>query len=574
MKVSRPWKEVTNLEADLQREIERLRGIVEGLNDRIVRGQLKEERILNEFSSMNNELVTLQRKLAKSNAEMEKAVREAQHANEAKNRFLAMISHEFRTPMNGILGMTELLRGSALNEEQQAWTALIDESAGELLGMVNDLLDLSKSEAGALDIEIKPFEPRTVVAHVVQLLQPKAGAKRNRIEYDIDYSVPSTLQGDPTRIRQILINLIHNANTFTEDGEIRVVVRAASGSPDRVRFEIRDTGIGISEENIVKLFKPYAQTEAGKAKEGTGLGLMICKSLVDTMEGEIGVFSRERSGSTFWFEINLPPEKELPGAGAALHAVPSFGTSGEGISVLVAEDNPINNRVIRIQLKKLGLESVDVAENGRDAVEAFRSRPYALILMDKQMPVMDGIEATLRIRELERDEMRSPIPIVALTGVSVESEREECLQAGMNDFLGKPVSIESLGSMLEKWMPRASDRAIDEAVVRELIELDEGEEPDIFRSLLTVYEEEAPEKLARLEQCVRAGDCEQGLRVAHNLKSGSLSLGVHYLAKLLENVERALRENRTQDARDVLPRLNGAYEAARAELRRHARIAP
>lgn len=559
-----------NLEADSQREIERLHAVIEGLNDRIVRGQMKEERILNEFSSMNNELVTVQRKLAKSNSEMENAVREAEKANEAKNRFLAMISHEFRTPMNGILGMTELLRGSALGDEQKVWTELIDESATELLGMVNDLLDLSKSEAGALDIEVKPFNPRTVVAHVVQLLQPKAEAKRNVIEYEIDASVARKLNGDPTRIRQILINLVNNANTFTENGKIRVLVRAASHNTDIVRFEIQDSGIGISRENIVKLFKPYAQTEAGKAKDGTGLGLMICKSLIDTMKGEIGVLSREQSGSTFWFEIKLPPEEAPQSSGASLHAVPSFGISGKEVPILVAEDNPINNRVIRMQLKKLGLESVEVVENGKDAVDAFLNRPYSLILMDKHMPVMDGTEAARAIRELEQSEMRSPIPIIALTGGSIDSEREECLQAGMNDFLGKPASIESLKAMLEKWIPQDSNHALDLVIVQDLIGLDEGEEPEIFRSLLEIYEQETPEKIARLDELICADDCEQGMRVAHSLKSSSLSLGVHYFVKLLEKIEQALREGRSDQARDVLPRLTGAYEAACTELHRLA----
>ncbi|NGZ75567.1 ATP-binding protein [Saccharibacillus alkalitolerans] len=560
------------MEAELQREIERLRAIVEALNDRIVRGQLKEEQILNEFSSMNNEMVTLQRKLAKSNAELEEAVKEAERANEAKNQFLAMISHEFRTPMNGILGMTELLRGSALGEEQRSWTGLIEESAESLLGMVSDLLDLSKSEAGMLDIEEKTFDLREVVTHAVQLLQPRAGAKCNRIECDIDASVASSLKGDPTRIRQILINLINNANTFTENGTIRVTVRPASSGSDLLSFEVRDSGIGISQPNIEKLFKPYSQTEAGKAKAGTGLGLMICKSLVEAMQGEIGVVSREGEGSTFWFRLALPaasvPTHE--GSSASLRAVPVFGAPGGEIPILVAEDNPINSRVIRMQLKKLGLDAVEVVGDGKEAVAAFLSRPYAVILMDKHMPVMDGPEAARRIRELERDEMRRPIPIIALTGDSLESEKEVCRKAGMNDFLGKPVSMEALGSMLQKWLPRASDKALDSQVVREIIELDEGEEPEIFRALLETYEEETPGKLERLERFVLEGDCIKGMRAAHDLKSGSLSIGVHYFANLLETIEHALKDGDTDTARDVLPKLNGAYEAAREELHRFA----
>ncbi|GGN90775.1 ATP-binding protein [Saccharibacillus kuerlensis] len=558
------------MEVDLQREIERMSSVIEELNDRIVRGQVQEERILNEFSSMNNEMVTLQRELAKSNAKLEEAVHEAKRANEAKNYFLAMISHEFRTPMNGILGMTELLRGSVLTEEQRTWTGLVEESASSLLGMVNDLLDLSKSEAGALDIEEKPFDLREVVTHAVQLLQPRAKGKGNMVECEIDDSIAQALSGDPTRIRQILINLINNANTFTENGKIRISVHPGAAGPNIMRFEIRDSGIGISQEGIEKLFKPYSQTEAGKAKEGTGLGLMICKSLVESMKGEIGVFSREGEGSNFWFQITLPPAEVPESDGASLRAVPVFGTPGMEIPILVAEDNPINSQVIRMQLKKLGLNSVEVVGDGQEAVSAFLSRPYAVILMDKHMPSMDGPEATRKIREIERGEMRRPIPIIALTGDSLDSEREVCLQAGMNDFLGKPVSMDSLGSMLQKWISKNSEKALDSQVIREIIDLDEDGEPEIFRSLLLAYEEETPKKLAQLEMLVLQGDCKQGMYAAHDLKSGSLSIGIDYFAKLLETIEHALREERTEEARDVLPKLYGAYEAAREELHRFA----
>ena len=559
-----------SLEVEDKNEIQRLHAIIEKLNDRIVRGQMKEEKILNEFSSMNNELVTLQRQLAKSNGELEKAVREAQRANDSKSRFLAMISHEFRTPMNGILGMTELLRESPLAAEQRGWTDLIEESASELLGMVNDLLDLSKSDAGALTIEEKPFDLRLVVEHVVQLLQPKAESKRNTIKAEFEPSIAGMLSGDPTRIRQILINLINNANTFTESGTIQVAVYPLPGYRGKVRFEIRDSGIGISQANIDTLFKPYAQTQAGKAKEGTGLGLMICKSLVKSMEGEIGVFSREDTGSTFWFELNLPETDEPKESGTVLYAVSDQVPIAANMNILVAEDNAVNGRVIRMQLKKLGLESVDVAENGEAAVAAFRSGSYGLVFMDKQMPVMDGTEAARAIREFERDEMRRAVPIVALTGESTESEREACFAAGMNDFLSKPINVETLKAVLQKWMPKNSRQALDPDVVRELIELDEGNDPEIFRSLLEVYEEETPAKLLQLEAAVLAGNLEQAMRTAHSLKSGSLSLGVHYFSELLEQIEQRLKAGRAEQAKDMLPGLNGAYEAACAELHRFA----
>ncbi|OWR27099.1 hybrid sensor histidine kinase/response regulator [Saccharibacillus sp. O23] len=558
------------MDVDPQQEIESLRAIVENLNDRIVRGQLQEEKILNDFSAMNSELVTLQRELARRNAELQEALREAERAGEGKSRFLAMISHEIRTPMNGILGMTELLQSSSLSEEQRGWTALIEESASALLGMVNDLLDLSKIEAGVLDIEEKPFDLREVTAHAVQLLQPRAAAKRNVIRYEVDAAIAERLNGDATRIRQILINLINNANTFTKNGFIRLSVRPVLGRTDTFRFEVSDSGIGISAANIDKLFRPYSQTEAGKAESGTGLGLTICKSLVEAMKGRIGVLSREGEGSTFWFELPLVPLEEEKAPGAALHMISTFGADEADLPILVAEDNPINRQVIAMQLGKLGLRAVEIVHDGQEAFAAFLSRPFALILMDRHMPDSDGVETTRRIRELERSEMRRPIPIIALTGDSLETERQICAEAGMNDFLAKPVGLEALGATLRRWIPRASEQALNPEVVREILELDDGGEPEIFRTLLEVYERETPNKLIELERLVLTGETEEGMRTAHNLKSGSLTLGVHYFAKLLQQIENSLRESRAEEARDVLPKLWGAYDAACSELRRFA----
>lgn len=290
-------------------EIQRLRRTIEQLSDQMIRSKEQEERILAEFSDMNNELVTLQRLLAKNNNSLEAARQQAVDAGESKNAFIAGISHDFRTPLNGILGMAEMLKLSPLSEEQETSVSVIQDAAKLLLKLIQDLLDLSKLEAGQMRLERGEVDLQETINYIVRLLEPQVRKNGNRLSVDCDPGISNLLEGDSTRITQILINLIQNANKFTSEGSVQIRVTLSKDDVNKqiIRFEVEDTGIGISEEDQTQLFQPYVQTERGRSREyeGTGLGLSICRSLVILMEGEIGVESQEGEGSTFWFELAL-----------------------------------------------------------------------------------------------------------------------------------------------------------------------------------------------------------------------------------------------------------------------------
>lgn len=290
-------------------EIQRLRRTIEQLSDQMIRSKEQEERILAEFSDMNNELVTLQRLLAKNNNSLEAARQQAVDAGESKNAFIAGISHDFRTPLNGILGMAEMLKLSPLSEEQETSVSVIQDAAKLLLKLIQDLLDLSKLEAGQMRLERGEVDLQETINYIVRLLEPQVRKNGNRLSIDCDPGISNLLEGDSTRITQILINLIQNANKFTSEGSVQIRVTLSKDDVNKqiIRFEVEDTGIGISEEDQTQLFQPYVQTERGRSREyeGTGLGLSICRSLVILMEGEIGVESQEGEGSTFWFELAL-----------------------------------------------------------------------------------------------------------------------------------------------------------------------------------------------------------------------------------------------------------------------------
>ncbi len=532
--------------------------------------------------------------LRKEKARSDELAEQAMQSSVAKGQFLANMSHEIRTPMNGIIGFLTFIEQKAYKNEMEMMQYVNNakNSAVTLLDILDDILDLSKLESGRFKLEETEFNLRKIVQEAISIITPKASEKKIPINLLISDETPVELKGDPTRIRQIFVNLLGNAIKFTEKGKISIRINSGEleNMNTKIYASVEDTGIGIPSDRINNLFLPFSQAEASHARKygGTGLGLVICKEFVNMMGGEIGVESEDGAGSKFYFTLVLKKQSESEIEKRRIaeetkikkietRAGNSSRTSGSknirsNFTILLAEDNLINQKVALKILEDAGYLT-DYALNGADVVEKIKLRKYDLILMDVQMPEVDGLEATKEVRTSATE--CSNIPIIAMTAHALLGDREKCISAGMNDYLTKPVTSEKLIFTVDKWLKinsqssvRKEQQYVAESSSEPVFDFDHlakmsGGDLEFQKDLLSSYIDDMHKRIGKLRITLKEGHVDISIREAHTIKGASFTAGAKKVGDIALQIETVLKENKSNNLEAKLDALENAVADTR-----------